>query len=507
MALVRRDLISPASALVAEDVFHFRHILVRDAAYDSITKTRRAELHEGFADWLLEVAGERVTEQEEIVAYHLEQARAYRLDLGPPDSRTDAIGRRAAAHLASPGLRAADRGDMAAAANLFRRAVAVIPQRDAERVDLLYRFAVAIEWFDVKAALEAFDEARELARKNGDRSAEWRATIGGMRNQMDLDPHLISTEQFREVLQQAGQEFENLDDKRGMATVWNQLASLEWMPCRYAQSDRAARRAIEFARFGDRLDMTTALTLVIASSVFGPSTPEEGLATLEELRDDTSRDLWLESLCIGVEGYHRGMQGNIREARRLFLLSKERLESIGLEALVHTLLQGHGDIELRAGDPVEAERLWRECYNRQRAAGYESQASTQAGYLGSALAVLGRYDEAERYVELALGVAAEDDLASQVAGRSVKAVILAARHELSEAERLSQEALDLSEEVEAPNMRGDTWMDRARVLLAAGETAAAKSAAREALRWYESKGNRPSIVSTSAFIKTFDSSV
>ena len=76
-----------------EDAFRFRHLLIRDAAYDSIAKTRRAELHERVADWLERVAGEAVIEQEEIVGYHLEQAYAYRTQLAPADERSDAIGR------------------------------------------------------------------------------------------------------------------------------------------------------------------------------------------------------------------------------------------------------------------------------------------------------------------------------------------------------------------------------------------------------------------------------
>ena len=35
-----------------ERAFRFRHLLIRDAAYESITKATRAELHERFAGWL-----------------------------------------------------------------------------------------------------------------------------------------------------------------------------------------------------------------------------------------------------------------------------------------------------------------------------------------------------------------------------------------------------------------------------------------------------------------------
>ncbi len=74
-SLVRKDLVRPA----AEDTYRFKHLLLRDAAYESLPKEQRADLHERFAQWL-EVA---VPEVEEIRGYHLEQAYGYRPSSGP----------------------------------------------------------------------------------------------------------------------------------------------------------------------------------------------------------------------------------------------------------------------------------------------------------------------------------------------------------------------------------------------------------------------------------------
>ena len=43
-ALVRKELIRPHEAI--EDTFRFRHMLIRDAAYDRVPKAQRADLHE-----------------------------------------------------------------------------------------------------------------------------------------------------------------------------------------------------------------------------------------------------------------------------------------------------------------------------------------------------------------------------------------------------------------------------------------------------------------------------
>jgi hypothetical protein len=50
LSLVRRDLISRgAPDFSGEEAYHFRHVLLRDAAYRSLSKQLRAELHERFA--------------------------------------------------------------------------------------------------------------------------------------------------------------------------------------------------------------------------------------------------------------------------------------------------------------------------------------------------------------------------------------------------------------------------------------------------------------------------
>lgn len=85
LSLVRKELIRPErSTLAGEDAFRFRHLLIRDSAYEAIRKARRPELHERLADWLERVGGDAVLEQEEIVGYHLEQAHLCRTQLGPP---------------------------------------------------------------------------------------------------------------------------------------------------------------------------------------------------------------------------------------------------------------------------------------------------------------------------------------------------------------------------------------------------------------------------------------
>ena len=88
MTLVRKEFIRPGRALFpGDDGFRFEHMLIRDAAYASMPKELRAELHERFARWLEAQVAESVREYEEILGFHLEQAYRYQAELGPVGDR------------------------------------------------------------------------------------------------------------------------------------------------------------------------------------------------------------------------------------------------------------------------------------------------------------------------------------------------------------------------------------------------------------------------------------
>ena len=101
--LVRKELVRPDTAqLTGEDAYRFRHLLIRDAAYEALPKATRAELHERFADWLAEHGAELV-ELDEILGYHLEQAHRYRTELGDGERRARRA-RGPAPHFGRPSL-------------------------------------------------------------------------------------------------------------------------------------------------------------------------------------------------------------------------------------------------------------------------------------------------------------------------------------------------------------------------------------------------------------------
>jgi class 3 adenylate cyclase/tetratricopeptide (TPR) repeat protein len=504
MGLVRKELIHPQrTTLPGEDAFRFRHLLIRDAAYDAIAKARRAEMHERVAEWLERTAGEAVVEQEEIVGYHLEQACLYRRQLAPSDERSEALGRRAATRLAMAGHRASGRGDFPAAANLLHRALSIGGQDDAERAATLYHLGVALdEVGDIHETLAAFDEAMRLSSKRGDRSLAWLARIWRSEVKANADPHSTSTQDCRDELEEAIRGFEGLGDEAGLATAWAKLAFLEFTPCRYDHATRAARRAVEHARLsGDDRLFTDAVRYLLFSLMYGSATAEEGRRTLDALTGDLSRTRSLDATGLAVRGWFQAIEGSFDDARRLTGRAIEISESLGSRVMIAVYEAHVGDVEFEAGDLTAAEAANRKVYEILDELGQEAFKSTAAASLARVLCALGRFDEADGFATIARDIAAEDDLSSQVFGRSARAMVLSSRGESEEAERLAREAVQMLEDAESPQTQGEARMDLARVLRIAGKIGEAERAAGEALGYFERKGNRPSTASTRSFLE------
>jgi class 3 adenylate cyclase len=143
--LVRKQLIEPDGGRQAGDpTFSFTHVLVRDVAYQGILKSRRADLHVRYADWLERTAGERAGEDDEMLGYHLERAHRYRSELGALDAPGRELGARAARYLSASGGRALARGDARTAVGLLERAVSLLDTDDPAWHELTINLSIAL---------------------------------------------------------------------------------------------------------------------------------------------------------------------------------------------------------------------------------------------------------------------------------------------------------------------------------------------------------------------------
>ena len=159
-ALVRKALVRPDRTQVpGDDAFRFRHLLIRDAAYDALPKATRADLHEQFAYWLEEHGGQLV-ELDEILGYHLEQACRYRRELGAAENAV--LKEQARGRLTAAARRAWLRGDVQAVVNLVERAIALVPE---DEIDLKLELQLLDALFVCGRMGDATDWAQSLARR------------------------------------------------------------------------------------------------------------------------------------------------------------------------------------------------------------------------------------------------------------------------------------------------------------------------------------------------------
>ena len=184
--LVRKGLLRlDRSVVPGEDGYRWQHGLIRDAAYAAIPKQLRADLHERFATFIETVASERLTEVEEIVGYHLEQAFQYRSEFG--DQAPD-LAARAAGRLGAAGRRALERGDISAGVNLLSRTVALLPPDAPERLPLLPALGGALtlagELRKPRRCSAKRSPQRRLSESGGSSSAHVSSTRSGSRSRI-----------------------------------------------------------------------------------------------------------------------------------------------------------------------------------------------------------------------------------------------------------------------------------------------------------------------------------
>jgi tetratricopeptide (TPR) repeat protein len=125
-ALERRGLVSARSdsSLANHDEYDFRHLLVRDVAYASLPKARRARAHAEVGAWVEEIAGDRTDEFEELVAYHYRSAVAGDdTDLAWTADEREPIRRKAFQHLTAAGVQARRRFAIAKSVELHEEAI------------------------------------------------------------------------------------------------------------------------------------------------------------------------------------------------------------------------------------------------------------------------------------------------------------------------------------------------------------------------------------------------
>jgi class 3 adenylate cyclase/tetratricopeptide (TPR) repeat protein len=489
--LTTKQFVRPTVA--EEDFYRFGHSVIKDAAYKSLLKRDRADLHERFVGWAEPVNRERgrEIEFEEILGYHLEQAYRYRAELGPLDDGGREVGRRAATKLASAGRRAFTHGDTPGAANLLRRATGCLPERDEIRLELLTELADALgELGTFDDALAAVEEVGNLAREIYDERLQARATLGRLLAELFSSGSVGGGDQAVTDVRSCITVLERAKDPAGLAAAWRVLMLVYGTAGRYDAAADAAMEVVTYStQAGDARVAAKGATNYAFTALHGSANVRDALTTCEGLLTQVSGDRKSEAIVLSVLGVLHAMEGRFDEARKLTAQSRERLEDLGPSILAAATSLESSRIALLAGDPIQAEIELRHDYVTLEALDEAYYRSTVSGALANVYWQLGRFEEAERFSRIGEELADADDYWSQLLWRSARAKLLARTGDADDALAMAQSAMALTESSVDIEQHADILVDFSEVLGLLGRENEQEPHLRAALALYSRKGD------------------
>jgi class 3 adenylate cyclase/tetratricopeptide (TPR) repeat protein len=478
--LERKDLVRPHDVSFASSGgYRFRHMLIRDAAYESLPKALRGELHERLADWLeVNASAETLREAEELAAWHLEQAYEAKRAIGLP---VDEIAERAFAVLARLGRAARARSDAAAAESLLERALALSRPIDRRHVELCFDLVpVLLERGALARAEEVVGRAAEDAARLDDPVLRSRASV----EQLFVDFPAQPTRWVENAVPTARHALtvlEGAGDDEALSRAWLVIVTHDYVRGRSRELAMSLEEALRIARrSGAGRHVGELLVLAVRSLVFGPDDVETALARCDEI----SRSGGDEGVIHGVRAALHGMAGRFDEARREYLAGHALLEELGRTRLLAVQRYYAAFVELLAEAPAEAEEQLRASAHTLGSIGDRGTLATIASLLATALHAQDRDEEAKTWAERSRRDAPAIDLISQVQWRTALA-----RVSRTDAEELAREAVAIAEATEATTFQADALLTLRDVLAAAGREDEAGEAGARAAALYRAKGH------------------
>jgi class 3 adenylate cyclase/tetratricopeptide (TPR) repeat protein len=490
--LVRKELIRPhPPTLKGDEAFRFRHLLIRDAAYDGLPKAARAELHERFAYWLEDAAAE-LLELDEIAGWHLEQAIRYRKELGR--SVEPRLASRAVRHLHAAGRRAVGRSDILAAGKLLERALALAADDDPVRPQ------VAIELAEQLLNAGELNRAEELiAAAEQSPAPDPLVMLSRLDWMVQTDPQAA----LREIEARLPQLIERLTeagDYRGLARAHLLSFSQHMFAAQSKPAGEQARLAAEYAdRAGDDLLKGKALSWYITVFVFSPADARTIAREIDEIEQGRPGP-YLQTHIALARGEVRRLEGEFEEALRLTEQAIEGLRGLGIRVLEAAVAQHVALIHDSAGDPIAAVPALRRADAVLEELGERGIRSTINAFLAWALATGGDFAAARAACDLADELTAPEDIVNFAITPRARARLALAEGDGERAEEYARTAVQNAFRTDDVFQQGAGQLELARVLAALGRTEEARSDAREALAIYKAKGDRPGAVRARAVL-------
>ncbi len=370
--LVQKDLIRPSTG----DSFAFRHILIREVAYQTLLRAERAELHAAAARRLEARAGGREDALAELIAYHCREAATLTSTTKPASPPADEIRRKAVSWLKRAADVAAAGAATAEASRHLRAAIELAPASDLP--ELQERLG------DVSGGdggAEAYRVALRLCRELGRPADQELRILGSLLIRYMRFQGTVGNRPSTEELQQL-----RADGRGLLATARDERAIASFLV------------ADGFYPFW-RGAQTTAEDIAEAEASTG-----RGLAIADRLDDPRLRSAALDALTCCAQARGAWAQARRFSVERLAFEDRldlhERLDAYTMVAWASALL----------GDLTQADRATAAALGLFQSGQVHWWGLHSASWRAYTLTLLGRWDDALRVAEHARKIWAEGGL-------------------------------------------------------------------------------------------------
>jgi class 3 adenylate cyclase/tetratricopeptide (TPR) repeat protein len=455
-ALAERELIvsEERSAISGDRAFRFRHVLIRDVAYATVTKAERATLHRAFAAWVAERSAENTAA---IRAYHLDRACTLVAEL--EGTVEPELAAEAAAALEAAGQQALRGSAFANARRLLRRALELEPKPRRRYLAA----SAAAELGDLGAVAAEMETVRELAVVDGDAYLHGRALSALARVALARDGDAVASK----ALAQQALETLPRDDVDGRAEALFRLASATWWPGDVVRAESFIRQVLELADEHERADLRRGALRTLLWLLEVRLELDEAAEVLEAIGppdDDVlerARTRHAEGALLRLQGRLDEAAAGFEEARGLYLDAGLVNDAAWTGVLLGWIAYVRDDLET-------AERAFREgvrVFGANEDFGHLCEAERA---LSEVLLERGRIDEAEKLALSARVHVGNHDVTSSTGTLRTLGLVRAAQGRSEEAELILREALAVIEGTDCRLLEVASVVSLARLLRGLG---------------------------------------
>jgi class 3 adenylate cyclase len=406
--LVDRDLLRSSSS----DLYTFRHILIREVAYQTLTRSERGRLHAAAGGWLEDKAAGMEDTLAELIAYHYREAAAIATAQRPGHPETEEVREKAVAWLS----RAADVAAAGAATEEGSRHLrgAIEFAGPARLSDLYERLGNLSGLGDV--SVDAYRTALQIAREQGGTPEQELRILASMLTILTRFQGSVANRpteaEIVGLLRQARALAEHVTDRYTLASYlaaegffpfWLRAGERSATAEERARAEAAATQALAIAREIDAPNLQSTALDALAGSIRGPDDFRHTLAYSEQRLEIQQRLTMVEKVdAYGMVVWSAALLGDLAKGDRVSAEGLAQIQPGQVPAAALHVVAWRAYILTLIGQWDEALAMADRAYELCRDLQSRSTAYALHGFMAAMDIARGRQDHVlfDRYAEL-----------------------------------------------------------------------------------------------------------